>query len=121
MRSHVDILSAADYATWVHAGGAASSGPPGLAVFQQNGCAGCHTFKPASATGTVGPNLDNLAAEAKQAHRGALAAFIEESIVKPEAYIAPGFTDAMPRIFGAQIPPDKLKQLVQYLAQGPGQ
>ncbi len=121
MRSHVDILSAADYATWVKAGGKASSGPPGLAVFQQSGCAGCHTFKPAGATGAVGPNLDNLAKEAAQAHRGALNAFIEESIVKPEAYIAPGFSDEMPHIFGTQIPPDKLKQLVQYLAKGPNQ
>lgn len=121
MRSHVDILSAADYATWVKAGGKASAGPPGLAVFQQSGCAGCHTFKPAGATGTVGPNLDNLAQEAAQAHRGALNAFIEESIVKPEAYIAPGFSDEMPHIFGTQIPPDKLQQLVQYLAKGPNQ
>ncbi len=118
MRSHVDILSAADYAKWVARGGAASAGPPGLAVFQQNGCAGCHTFKPALATGTVGPDLDNLAREAAQAHRGALAAFIEESIVKPGAYIAPGFTDAMPHTFATQIPPDKLQQLVQYLAKG---
>ena len=96
----------------------ASSGPPGLAVFQQNGCASCHTFKPAAATGTIGPDLDNLTQEAQKAHRGALDAFIEESIVKPEAYIAPGFKDEMPHIFGTQIPPDKLKQLVQYLAQG---
>jgi cytochrome c oxidase subunit 2 len=121
MRSHVDILSASDYATWVKAGGKANAGPPGLAVFQQSGCAGCHTFKPAGATGTVGPNLDNLAQEAAQAHRGALNAFIEESIVKPEAYIAPGFSDEMPHIFGTQIPPDKLQQLVQYLAKGPNQ
>ncbi len=55
MRSHVDILSAADYSTWVQRGGAASAGPPGLAVFQQNGCASCHTFKPAAATGNDRP------------------------------------------------------------------
>ncbi|HEX4525261.1 MAG TPA: cytochrome c oxidase subunit II [Gaiellaceae bacterium] len=121
MRSHVDILSAADYAKWVKAGAAANAGPPGLAVFQQNGCGGCHTFKPAAATGKVGPDLGNLAQEAKQAHRGALEAFIEESIVKPGAYIAPGFPNAMPPNFGTQIPPDKLKQLVQYLAKGPNQ
>ncbi len=118
MRSQVDILAPADYEKWVAQGGTASSGPPGLAVFQQNGCAGCHTFKPALATGNVGPNLDNLAQEAKQANRGALDAFIKESIVKPQAYIAPGFTDAMPHTFGTQIPPDKLQQLVQYLAKG---
>ena len=104
------------------AGGAASAGPPGLAVFQQNGCAGCHTFKPAAATGTVGPNLDNLAQEAKQAHRGALDAFIEESIVKPERLHRARLHECdAAHLRHAQIPPDKLKQLVQYLAQGPTQ
>ena len=121
MRSHINIVSPAGYATWVKQGSAASAGPPGLAVFQQNGCGGCHTFKPAAATGKVGPDLDNLAQLAKQAKRGALDAFIEESIVKPQAYIQPGFSDAMPHIFGTQIPPDKLQQLVQYLAKGPSQ
>jgi cytochrome c551/c552 len=98
--------------------GGAQSGPPGLAVFQQNGCGGCHTFKPANATGTVGPDLDNLKAEAAKANRGPLTQFIHESIVNPSAYIEPGYPDAMPHIFGTQIPANQLNQLVQYLAQG---
>jgi cytochrome c oxidase subunit 2 len=117
MRSHVDILTPAKFAAWQKAGGKAPAGPPGLAVFQQNGCAGCHTFKPAGATGKVGPDLDNLKAEAAQANRGALTAFIKESIVKPQAYLQPGFPDAMPHTFGT-LPPDKIDQLVQYLAGG---
>jgi uncharacterized cupredoxin-like copper-binding protein len=32
----------------------------GAAVFQANGCAGCHTLAAAGATGTAGPNLDLL-------------------------------------------------------------
>ena len=36
--------------------------------------------------------------------------------MKPQAYIQPGFSDAMPHIYGTQIPADKLDQLVQYLA-----
>ena len=39
--------------------------------------------------------------------------------MKPGAYLAPGYSDAMPHIFDSQIPPDKLKQLVQYLAGSP--
>jgi cytochrome c oxidase subunit II len=116
MRSHVTILPAADFATFMKKGGQATTGPPGLAVFQQNGCGGCHTFKAASATGTVGPDLDKLPQLAQKAHRGTLNAFIQESIVKPQAYIEPGYPDAMPHIFGTQIPSDKLKELVQYLA-----
>jgi cytochrome c oxidase subunit II len=117
MRSHVDVVSPADYAAWVKKGGK-TTGPPGLAVFQQNGCGGCHTFKPAGSAGNVGPDLDNLAQAAKKANRGSEAQFVQESIVKPQAYLAPGYPDAMPHIFGTQIPPDKLKQLVQYLLKG---
>jgi cytochrome c oxidase subunit 2 len=116
MRSHVTILPAAQFDAWEKGGGQAASGPPGLAVFQQNGCGGCHTLKAAAATGKVGPDLDNLKQEAAGAHQP-LAAFIKESIVKPSAYIAPGFSNAMPPNFGTQIPADKLNQLVQYLEQ----
>ena len=116
MRSHADVVTPAKFTSFMKNG--ASAGPPGLAVFQQNGCGSCHTFKPASATATVGPDLDNLTAEAAKANRGPLDAFIEESIVDPAAYIQPGYSDAMPHIFKQQIPPDQLRQLVQYLSQG---
>ncbi|MFL5964588.1 MAG: cytochrome c oxidase subunit II [Gaiellaceae bacterium] len=116
MRSHVTILPAAKFDAWVKGGGQAASGPPGLAVFQQYGCGGCHTLKGAAATGTVGPDLDNLKQAAAKANQP-LAAFIKESIVKPDAYIAPGYSNAMPATFGTQIPADKLNQLVQYLEQ----
>ena len=39
---------------------AAGGVPEGEAVFNSAGCAACHTFKPAGATGMVGPNLDNV-------------------------------------------------------------
>jgi mono/diheme cytochrome c family protein len=41
---------------------AATKGDPaaGKAVFASAGCAGCHTLKAAGASGTVGPNLDQL-------------------------------------------------------------
>jgi mono/diheme cytochrome c family protein len=32
----------------------------GKQVFESAGCSGCHTLKDAGATGTVGPNLDQL-------------------------------------------------------------
>ncbi|MGH3003874.1 MAG: cytochrome c oxidase subunit II [Gaiellaceae bacterium] len=118
MRSHVTIVEPAKFAAWFRSGSKKAAGPPGLAVFQQNGCASCHTFKPASATGKIGPDLDNLQQYAAQAKRGPLEAFIKESIVTPGAYIQPGFSDLMPHTFGQQIPSDKLDQLVQYLAAG---
>ncbi|HEX5559051.1 MAG TPA: cytochrome c [Gaiellales bacterium] len=43
------------------AGSSAQGNPQaGKAVFASAGCAGCHTLKAAGATGTVGPNLDQL-------------------------------------------------------------
>jgi cytochrome c oxidase subunit 2 len=116
MRSHAEVVTPAKFASFMKNG--ASAGPPGLAVFQQNGCGSCHTFKPANANGKVGPDLDDLKTEASKANRGPLDKFIEESIVDPAAYIAPGYPDAMPHIFKQQIPSDQLSQLVQYLSQG---
>jgi cytochrome c oxidase subunit 2 len=116
MRSHVDILPQAKFAAWLKGGGKSPAGAPGLTVFLQNGCGGCHTLKAAGAAGKVGPDLDNLKEAAAQANRGPLTAFIHESIVDPPAYLAPGYADLMPHNFGTQIPPDKLNQLVAYLA-----
>jgi cytochrome c oxidase subunit 2 len=117
MRSHADVITPAKFADFLKNG--ASSGPPGLAVFQANGCNSCHTFKPANATGKIGPDLDDLKASAAKANRGPLDKFIEESIVDPSAYVAPGFSDGvMPHIYKQQISSDQLQQLVQYLAQG---
>ena len=118
MRSHVTIMTPTDFAAWQKKEAAGTGGSPGLAVFQQNGCGGCHTLKAAGSNGAVGPDLDKLPQYAAQAKRGPLAAFIKESIVNPGVYLQPGFPNAMPPSYGSQIPPDKLNQLVQYLAGG---
>jgi mono/diheme cytochrome c family protein len=39
---------------------AAKQGPDGAKVFASAGCASCHTLAAANASGTVGPNLDDL-------------------------------------------------------------
>jgi mono/diheme cytochrome c family protein len=41
-------------------GSASSSSTDGATIFKTAGCAGCHTLAAAGATGTVGPNLDQL-------------------------------------------------------------
>jgi hypothetical protein len=48
-------------------GSSGSSGSAaGAAVFASAGCANCHTLKAAGASGTVGPNLDQLQPSADQ-------------------------------------------------------
>ena len=117
MRSYAKVVKPAEFAAFMKNAGKQPAASPGQTAFDKYGWNSCHTFQAASATGTLGPDLDKLKQYATQAHRGALAAFIKESIVDPGAYIQPGYQDQMPHTFGTQIPAGELTQLVQYLAQ----
>lgn len=71
------------------AGGEAAAAGEGKAIFTAN-CASCHTLKAAGATGTVGPDLDELAPdEATVEHQvinggGPMPAFGKEGTLSPE-------------------------------------
>lgn len=93
-----------------------ASAARGKAVFAANGCASCHTFKPAGSTGTVGPDLDTRpTVDAKKA-KMALTAFIRRSITEPNAFIAPGYPKGvMPTTFGA-LGTRKIDDLVAFIA-----
>ena len=85
--------------------------PNGKIVFSAQGCASCHTFKAANATGTVGPDLDT-------ALKGKDSAFVHESIVDPNKVIAKGFpASVMPQDFSKTLSPAELTALVNYLAK----
>jgi mono/diheme cytochrome c family protein len=85
--------------------------PNGKIVFSAQGCASCHTFKAASATGTVGPDLDT-------ALKGKDAAFVHESIVDPNKEIASGYQpNIMPQNFGQTLTPTQINDLVAFLTQ----
>jgi cytochrome c551/c552 len=106
---------------------AASTTPPaaragdaaaGKALFASQGCSSCHTFKPAGSTATVGPDLDDLAANAQKANRGSLEQYTKESIVDPGAYVVPGFANGvMPTNF-ASLGDQKIADLVAFLTSG---
>jgi cytochrome c oxidase subunit 2 len=83
-------------------------GGPGAQVFANNGCAGCHALAKANAGGVTGPNLDETLP-------GQTAAQITRDIITPQAEIVNGFPNAMPGDYERLIPPDQLKQLVDYL------
>jgi cytochrome c551/c552 len=92
-------------------------GASGKALFASNGCNACHTYKPAGSKASIGPDLDKLAAYAKQAKKP-LPAFVRESIVKPNAYVEKGFpANVMPSSF-ASLPKDQLDALVAFLTKG---
>jgi cytochrome c oxidase subunit 2 len=127
MRQNVRVVTAAGFDSWLSnqkqaaappsgggggggeaGGGEAGGGADGAAVFEANGCASCHTFEPAGATGTVGPDLDNI--------QPATADFIRQSIVDPNAKTEQGFSkDIMPQDFGDKLSSEELDALVEYL------
>ena len=120
MRSQAEVMSREKFDAWVkqqqgggQAGGGAAGGPSGKALFTSNGCDGCHTFKPANATGKVGPDLDKLPEYARQAGQP-LEEFIRESIVKPDAYIEPGFQKGVMPSFSS-LPASQVDALVTFL------
>ena len=92
----------------------------GKQVFLKTSCGTCHTFTPAGTSGKVGPNLDNLAEQAKVANQGTLEQFTTTSIVNPTAYIAPGYpSGVMPANYAQKLTPTAINDLVAFLVKGP--
>jgi mono/diheme cytochrome c family protein len=88
------------------------SAAAGRAVFTSAGCGACHTFAPAGASGSVGPDLD-------EALQGKDPEFIRQSIVDPNAEITQGFSaGVMPQNFGQELSPKQLDDLVAFLMSG---
>ena len=97
-------------------GGAAATSALGKKTFASAGCGGCHTFTPAGTDAQVGPNLDNLAADA-QAAGEPVADYVRQSIVDPNAVIVKGYQPGvMPPNFGETLSPEELDALVAYLS-----
>ena len=82
-----------------------------FAAGPQPPCASCHTLQEAGASGTVGPNLDDVL-------KGKDAAFVHQSIVDPDAEIASGFQPGiMPKTYPQQLDEKQLADLVAFLEQ----
>jgi cytochrome c oxidase subunit 2 len=131
MRSTVHVMSQGNFAAWVRkqtappkpaagGGGGAAANPQaqGKQIFtagnQTSGalaCATCHTLADAGATGTIGPDLDKVL-------KGKDAAFIKQSIVTPDAVIAPGYQpNIMPPNYGSTLSGGQVDALVSYLSK----
>jgi cytochrome c oxidase subunit 2 len=129
MRQDVKVLPRTEFDAWIKkkagggqrtAGSGKGAAADGKAVFSSNGCASCHTFKPAGASGTVGPDLDKLKAVAAKREKGKGAeAYVREAITDPRAFTVKGFQkNLMPTTFKKDIPPKQLDALVRYLLGG---
>jgi len=124
MRSEAIVMEPAAFDAWLQqqtkATSPATSGTAaaGKAVFANNACGSCHTLAAAGANGTVGPDLDKLPAYARQAGQP-LESFVRQSIVDPNAYIAPGYPKGvMPQTFGTSLTTAQLDDLVAFVVGG---
>jgi mono/diheme cytochrome c family protein len=90
----------------------------GKALFASQGCNACHTFAPAGSTAKVGPDLDDLASNAKKANRGSVEQYTAESIEDPGAYVVPGYPDGVMPQF--QLSDEQVADLVAFLTAGSG-
>ncbi|MEO8687286.1 MAG: c-type cytochrome [Solirubrobacteraceae bacterium] len=89
----------------------AAKGDPGLKVWAAMGCGSCHTFAPAGATATIGPNLANSLG-------GRNRAYIRQSIVTPNAKVYGGGRSIMPEGFAKRMSKPELDALVEFIARG---
>jgi len=117
-RTDVSVQAAAPPPATTTTGGTPPGGGGALAAgkkaFADNGCAACHTFAPAGATGTVGPDLDKLKEFATAANEP-LEDFIHESIVDPNAYVEKGYPKGVMPMFNG-LPPGTIDALVAFLS-----
>ena len=84
----------------------------GEQIFTAAGCAGCHTFAKAGSNATIGPSLDDLAADAGSASPEE---FVRQSLLDPDAEVADGFQAGVMPSFEGRLNDEQLQALVQYL------
>ena len=81
---------------------------------QPTACKSCHTLADAAATGTTGPNLDEVVPDLSDAE-------LRESIVDPDAKITEGFQPGLMPRYGDSLSEQQVDALVKYLKEVAGQ
>jgi cytochrome c oxidase subunit 2 len=139
MRGLVHVVPAQQFTAWLNKqAGVTAQGPgggpgaqkpaagaagtaAGKQAFASNGCGGCHKLAAAGSSGTVGPDLDKVVADAAKYAKGKDPAdYIRQSIEDPGAFVVPGFPKGtMPTTF-SQLPKDQIDALVQFLVESGG-
>jgi cytochrome c oxidase subunit 2 len=99
-------------------GGGGGGAADGKTLFtesaQPSACASCHTLADAGASGTTGPNLDEVVPDLS-------AAQVKESIENPDAEITEGFQPGLMPRYGDTLSPEQVDALVKYLKEVAGQ
>ena len=130
MRQDVEVLKPADYDAWLErkqggaagGGGGGSSGDSAAAgkqLFTDTGCNACHTLADAGSNATIGPALDELAADAAKYGKQegqTPEEYLKAAIEDPESFVVPEFDKGvMPTTYKDDLSPAEIDTLVKYL------
>ena len=115
MTGWVYVMEPPDYEKWLSGGATTESMPAaGEKLFQQLGCATCHT----SQATDLGPSLEGVFGRPVRLQGGATIAadeaYLRESILNPGAKIVSGYENIMPT-FQGQIDEEGLLKIVAYI------
>jgi mono/diheme cytochrome c family protein len=88
----------------------------GEQIFTAAGCAGCHTFSKAGATGNIGPSLNDLANSPDV--KGSPEDYVRQSVLEPDAVVTKGFQAGVMPSFKGKLTDKQIQALVQYLLGG---
>jgi cytochrome c oxidase subunit II len=131
MRALAVVMTPTNFTKWIAQQQKLAKAPPpaqtggstdAAATFKSAGCSGCHTFTPAGATGTIGPNLDHLVTDAAKYGQGETAQqYVRESIIDPGKVVVTGYPNGiMPTTFATSLTSAQVDALVSYLLKGGG-
>ncbi len=95
-------------------GAAAADGETLFAEAQPTTCKSCHTLAAAGATGTTGPNLDEVVPDMSEEE-------VRQSILDPDAEVTEGFAPGLMPRYGDSLSEEQVDALVQYLMEVAGQ
>lgn len=127
MAGKIIAMEQADYDAWLSGkapakpaeeGGAAPVGglvAEGESLFAAQGCAGCHSDQDTA----VAPTLHNIYGKDIELSDGSTVtvddAYLHESIVDPGAKVVEGYSDIMPKNYGADLSADQIQALIAYI------
>jgi mono/diheme cytochrome c family protein len=87
----------------------------GEQIFTAAGCGACHTFGKAGTNGNIGPNLDELAAQAGNRTDLSPEEYTSESILDPDAFTVEGFQAGVMPAYEGRLDEQQVQALVKYL------
>jgi mono/diheme cytochrome c family protein len=87
----------------------------GEQIFTAAGCGACHTFGKAGTNGNIGPNLDELAAQAGNRTDLSPEEYTSESILDPDAFTAEGFQSGVMPAYEGRLNEKQVQALTEYL------